>query len=127
MERAVARQQLKRKIIFIARDSFQCASGGESRHNRSMTRVKVTVRRDDCIANRFRPPATRISIQIGAEKSTFAARHVAVRASTLVEENLAAALRIARQLCGGGGPLQCSKMGDNRVPRFRVQETERGH
>src|SRR5256885_14624705 len=126
MERAVGRQQLKRKIIFIACDSFQCAAGGESRHNRSMTRVKVTVRRDDCITNRFRPPATRISIQISGKKSTFAARHVAVPAAALVEENLAAVSRGARQLCGGGGPLQRSKGGDNRGPRFRVQKTERG-
>src|SRR5216684_1629125 len=58
MERAVGRQQLKRKIIFIVCDSFQCAAGGESRRNRSMTRVKITVGRDDCIANRFRRPAT---------------------------------------------------------------------
>src|SRR5882724_12526487 len=103
MERAVGRKQLKRKIIFIARDSFQCAAGGESRHNRSMTRVKIAVGRDDCIANRFRRPATRISIQIGGKKSTFAARHVAARAAALVKENLAAVLRVARQLCGGGG------------------------
>src|SRR5205807_3791750 len=105
MERTVGRQQLKRKIIFIACDSFQCAAGGESRHNCSMTRVKVTVRRDDCVTNRFRPPATRISIQIGGKKSTFAARHVAARAADLVEENLAAASRVARKRSDGGCPL----------------------
>src|SRR5258707_10969103 len=106
MERAVGRQQLKRKIIFIACDSFQYAASGESRHNRSMTRVKIAVGRDDCIANRFWRPASRISIEIGRKKSAFAARHVAARAAALVEKNLAAVLRVARQLCDGGFALQ---------------------
>src|SRR5256885_15763389 len=100
MERTVGRQQLKRKIIFIACDSFQCAASGESRHNRSMTWVKIAVGRDDCTANRFRRPAARISIQISGKKSTFAARHVAACAAALVEENLAAVLReIGRASC----------------------------
>src|SRR5882757_4246624 len=110
MERAVGRQQLERKIIFIACDSFQRAASGDSRHNRSMTRVKIAVGRDDCLANRFRRPATRISIQIGGKKSTLAARHVAACAAALVEENLAALFRVARKRSDGGCPLQCSKV-----------------
>src|SRR5260221_14579124 len=105
MERAIARQQLKLKIIFIACDSFQCSASGESRHNRSMTRVKIAVGRDDCTANRFRRPAARISNEIGGKKSTFAARHMAARAAALVEENIAAVLCVARQLCHGGWPF----------------------
>src|SRR5690348_1951603 len=126
-ERAIARQQLDGKIIFVSGDPFQSLAVGKCDNHGPVARIKVPVGKQDGIADCFGSPPSRVGGEIRSEKSALTADHVTSRAPAFTEKELLTAPCASRQRRRCRRALQAPQVSHQRTKDIVAKVAEAGH
>src|SRR5579885_1742093 len=123
----ILRNELKREIVLVARNSLYCCPIRKSHDHGAPARIEFAIRCDDCFANRFWRTPLRVITEVGREESALSPGHMATATRAFAKEDFSSAQSISRQFRCDGSSLKRPKMGDESPSRFQIQKCERRH